>query len=323
MNPIHTQELHTMRVHVFASEADRLAAQAEGLVSQDDLVLTPDTGESLFEDMQAATDAANAAIARTEELSQEFEDALSGGILQGPPGPQGTPGTDGADGENGATFTPSLSAEGILSWTNDQGLQNPAAVSIRGPQGLTGATGAAGADGVTFTPSLSAAGVLTFTNDGNLPNPDPVDLTGPQGAPGANGADGADGENGATFTPSLSDEGVLSWTNDQGLQNPAAVSIRGPQGPTGPQGAPAVLSTHTGTLLLGEWVNAQQAVGISEIVPESLVIVSPTPESFSVYSAAGTRAFALAEGAVGFTYDTLPTDDMTVNIMILNGGEQA
>ena len=126
MNPIHTQELHTMRVHVFASEADRLAAQAEGLVSQDDLVLTPDTGESLFEDMQAATDAANAAIARAEELSQEFEDALSGGILQGPPGPQGTPGTDGADGENGATFTPSLSAEGILSWTNDQGLQNPA-----------------------------------------------------------------------------------------------------------------------------------------------------------------------------------------------------
>lgn len=127
------------------------------------------------------------------------------------------------------------------------------------------------------------------------------------------------GKDGATFTPSLSEEGLLSWTNDQGLQNPAAVSIRGPQGPTGPQGTPAVLSTHTGTLLLGEWVNAQQAVGISEIVPESLVIVSPTPESFSVYSAAGTRAFALAEGSVGFTYDTLPTDDMTVNIMILNG----
>ena len=137
MNPIHTQELHTMRVHVFASEADRLAAQAEGLVSQDDLVLTPDTGESLFEDMQAATDAANAAIARAEELSQEFEDALSGGILQGPPGPQGTPGTDGADGENGATFTPSLSDEGVLSWTNDQGLQNPAAVSMGERRGST------------------------------------------------------------------------------------------------------------------------------------------------------------------------------------------
>ena len=323
MNPIHTQELHTMKVHVFPSEEGRLAAQAEGLIGQDDLVLTPDTGESLFEDMQAATTAANAAVARAEALSQEFEDALSGGILQGPPGPQGAPGADGADGadgQNGATFTPSLSAEGILSWTNDQGLQNPAAVSIRGPEGPAGATGAAGADGVTFTPSLSAAGVLSFSNDGDLPNPDPVNLTGPQGAPGA---DGADGQNGATFTPSLSAEGVLSWTNDQGLQNPAAVSIRGPEGPAGAQGAAAVLSTHTGTLLFGQWVNARQVVEIPEITPNSLVVVSPTPESFSVYSAAGTRAFILVEGAVGFTYDTLPTADMTVNIMILNGGEQA
>ena len=98
-------------------------------------------------------------------------------IRDSPQGAPGANGADGADGENGATFTPSLSDEGVLSWTNDQGLQNPAAVSIRGPQGPTGATGAAGADGVTFTPSLSAAGVLTFTNDGNLPNPDPVDLT--------------------------------------------------------------------------------------------------------------------------------------------------
>ena len=231
MNPIHTQELHTMKVHVFPSEEGRLAAQAEGLIGQDDLVLTPDTGESLFEDMQAATTAANAAVARAEALSQEFEDALSGGILQGPPGPQG--------------------------------------------------------------------------------------------APGADGADGADGQNGATFTPSLSAEGILSWTNDQGLQNPAAVSIRGPEGPAGAQGAAAVLSTHTGTLLFGQWVNARQVVEIPEITPNSLVVVSPTPESFSVYSAAGTRAFILVEGAVGFTYDTLPTADMTVNIMILNGGEQA
>ena len=84
-----------------------------------------------------------------------------------------------------------------------------------------------------------------------------------------------------------------------------------------------MLSTHTGTLLFGQWVNARQVVEIPEITPNSLVVVSPTPESFSVYSAAGTRAFILVDGAVGFTYDTLPTADMTVNIMILNGGEQA
>ena len=309
-----------MKVHVFASEADRLSAQSEGLIGQDDLVLTPDTGASLFEDMQAATKAASTAASRAEELSQEFEEALSSGILQGPPGPQGIPGADGADGQNGATFTPSLSAEGVLSWSNDKGLENPAAVSIRGPQGLPGATGEAGTDGVTFTPSLSAEGILSFSNDGNLPNPTPVNLTGPQGTPGA---DGADGQNGATFTPSLSPEGVLSWSNDQGLENPAAVSIRGPEGPTGPQGVPAVVSTHTCTLIFGQWVNGLQAVSVPGITPDSLVVVSPTPESFSVYSAAGTRAFTLVEDGIGFTYDSLPTEDMTVNIMVLNGGQQA
>ncbi len=39
---------------------------------------------------------------------------------------------------NGATFIPSVSAEGDLSFTNDKGLENPETVNIRGPQGLTG-----------------------------------------------------------------------------------------------------------------------------------------------------------------------------------------
>lgn len=35
----------------------------------------------------------------------------------------------------GATFTPSVSQNGDLSWTNDGGLPNPAPVNIRGPAG--------------------------------------------------------------------------------------------------------------------------------------------------------------------------------------------
>lgn len=34
---------------------------------------------------------------------------------------------------DGATFTPSVSAEGMLSWTNDKDLENPEAVNIKGP----------------------------------------------------------------------------------------------------------------------------------------------------------------------------------------------
>ena len=55
-------------------------------------------------------------------------------------------------GANGAVFTPSVAADGTLSWTNDGGLENPAAVNIRGPQGepgTNGTNGANGADGYT------------------------------------------------------------------------------------------------------------------------------------------------------------------------------
>lgn len=66
--------------------------------------------------------------------------------------------------KDGTTFTPSVSDEGVLSWSNSDGKDNPVAVNIKGPKGDSGAkgdkgepgkdgtdgsTGAAGADGVT------------------------------------------------------------------------------------------------------------------------------------------------------------------------------
>lgn len=56
----------------------------------------------------------------------------------GAPGKAGTNGKDGADGADGTTFTPSVSAAGDLSWTNDGGKANPAPVNIKGPQGAPG-----------------------------------------------------------------------------------------------------------------------------------------------------------------------------------------
>lgn len=53
----------------------------------------------------------------------------------GAPGTPGTPGKDGIDGTDGVTFTPSVSEDGTLSWTNDGGLPNPEAVNIKGPPG--------------------------------------------------------------------------------------------------------------------------------------------------------------------------------------------
>lgn len=44
-------------------------------------------------------------------------------------------GEAGADGEDGATFIPYVSAEGVISWTNDKGLANPTPVNIKGAKG--------------------------------------------------------------------------------------------------------------------------------------------------------------------------------------------
>lgn len=38
------RELHLMKVHVFGSEEERAAAQLEGLIGAEDLVITPESG---------------------------------------------------------------------------------------------------------------------------------------------------------------------------------------------------------------------------------------------------------------------------------------
>lgn len=57
-------------------------------------------------------------------------------------------GEKGDPGDDGATFTPNVSDEGILSWTNDKGLPNPDPVNIKGPPG-EGGGGEGNPDAVT------------------------------------------------------------------------------------------------------------------------------------------------------------------------------
>lgn len=109
------------------------------------------------------------------------------------------------DGERGYHYTPILSDNGDLSWTNDGGLTNPATKNICGPQGPQGEKGDVGD-------------------------------TGPQGEQGIQGIQGIQGPQGVTFKPSISSNGIMSWTNDGNLPNPPARSVIGPKGNTGPKG---------------------------------------------------------------------------------------
>lgn len=158
----------------------------------------------------------------------------------------------------GATFTPIVSEDGELSWTNNGGLENPEPVNIKGPQGYQGTpgkdgeAGPQGIQGVQGNPGTAATitvGSVTkgdnpsVTNSGNE-NQAVFDFVLPKGDKGDIGESGPRGEQGSpgfVFTPSVSTEGVISWTNDGSLDNPTPINIKGPKGDTGdrgPQGEP-------------------------------------------------------------------------------------
>lgn len=115
-------------------------------------------------------------------------------------------GEQGGQGRQGPVFVPSVSDEGVISWTNDGDLVNPASKSIKGPQGdaftyadFTPEQLAAlkGADGVSPTitvTNITGGHVVTITDVNGTRSMNVMDgddgATGPRGATGPAGADG-------------------------------------------------------------------------------------------------------------------------------------
>lgn len=223
----------------------------------------------------------------------------------GPAGADGAKGADGAAGKDGVTFTPSMSDDGDLSWTNDGGKANPQTVNLKGPKGDTGARGPAGADGAKGdTGPEGPRGPQGKTGpQGETGATGPQGLTGPQGKTGPAGAAGAKG---ATFTPAMSAAGDLSWTNDGGLDNPATVNLKGPKGDrgekgeqgekgatgaTGPQGPAGPVNVPATTSLIkgngsGGLVAASRGsdyIASGNIVKQTLVSTETTPtENYAI-----------------------------------------
>ena len=74
------------------------------------------TKQDLISDLNSTKQELTSEIA---DLKQELLDARDSGAL------------------DGATFTPSVSSTGDLSWTNDRGRENPETVNVRGPDGIS------------------------------------------------------------------------------------------------------------------------------------------------------------------------------------------
>lgn len=162
------------------------------------------------------------------------------------------PGSGGGGTGDGATFYPSVSEDGVISWTNDKDLPNPDPVNIKGPQGEQGVQGEAATIQVGTVTSGTAPSV---TNSGTEQDAifDFVLQQGPKGDTGDTGPQGEQGEKGdpgeaATIqigtvtsgeTPAVSNSGtpqnaVFNFVLQQGPQGEQG--IQGPQGQTGPQG---------------------------------------------------------------------------------------
>lgn len=86
---------------------------------------------------------------------------------KGDTGSAGSVGATGSQGPRGVTFTPAVSADGDLSWTNDGSLSNPGTVNIRGPRGLQGVAGSQGPAGPTGP--TGPAGTTNYNNLTNKP----------------------------------------------------------------------------------------------------------------------------------------------------------
>lgn len=102
----------------------------------------------------------------------------------------------------GVTFTPSVSDDGVISWTNDGNLADPEEKSIKGQKGDTGVSFV----GIEYTPSIASGGNNTFrvkysngttgTENYNIRNG--IDITSVEETP----SDVDDGTNSITFVKS-------------------------------------------------------------------------------------------------------------------------
>lgn len=111
--------------------------------------------------------------------------------------------------ENVNVFVPSVSTEGVLSWTNKAGLTNPASVNIKGAKGDTGTAATITIGSITTGAAGSSASV---TNSGTASNV-VLDFTLPRGKDGKDGGITVDAELSDTSTNPIQNKAVNTAIN--------------------------------------------------------------------------------------------------------------
>lgn len=211
---------------------------------------------------------------------------------------------------------------------------------IVGQQGMTGAMGPAGRgiSGITVNTTDVSGGnnIITIAlDDGstksfNIKNGEKgeaaswIDIKGsvasrdelPQtGNTGGDGWVAEDNKHVYIYSASLgafTDLGAIQGANGKDGQP-------GPQGETGQTGAAAYCLQAQLRLSASAWSDKTQTVGLDEILAEDAVIITPAPESYIEYSESYTRCTGQTAGSLTFTCTDVPTEDLTVNVLIMRG----
>ena len=164
----------------------------------------------------------------------------------------------GRDGKDGATFTPSVSEAGVLSWTNNGGLDNPDPVSIKGERGEQGEQGEQGIPGLKGDPGISPSAKVEQTETGAV-----ISVTDAEGTSTATVSNGKDGQPGADGEPGKDGVDRSSvYVGDSEPTDPTATLWLDPEGEGGDTSATSRFIVNVKTLdLAGYTVTASNDSG--------------------------------------------------------------
>ena len=227
------------------------------------------------------------------------------GALKGPKGDTGEPGAKGDTGAAGPQGE--TGPQGPKGDTGDTGPQ--------GPKGDTGDTGAQGPKGDTGAQGETGP-------------------QGPKGDTGAAGADGKDGADGKSAYQSAKDGG---YTGTEAQFNTDLAAVSGKQAKITASGilkgdgsggvSAAVKGTDyagpsvgvTATLSASGWDAAAktQTVSVAGVTATANCIITAAPDSYMAYAEAGVRCTAQGAGTLTFACETVPTEDVAANVLIL------
>lgn len=87
-----------------------------------------------------------------------------------------------------------------------------------------------------------------------------------------------------------------------------------------PANSKGVIEVTPVTLTAAGWADSAQSVTLENVNASTNVIVSPDPASYEDYTSAGIRCSAQGASTLTFVCETAPTNDITVNVMIVGAG---